>query len=228
MPSPRDLGTIPVLKTQENVLVEAAFVKIELPSPVGVVRFTNLHCGASGEIDLDIDGATETWKEYDVEVGDITESGEDETTLSWLRFANLAAFNGFDDKQFTKWANSPGLRKVPVDIYLAQFNPATGALLGSFLYFPGEFDGGEFDTYAQIVVKQRDTPWAKIIPYGRVSPTCVYVQNYRGVDCAYAGAEPGGQTTCGGTRADCELRSNQARFGGFDLMPPLGHEIEWI
>lgn len=51
--------------------------------------------------------------------------------------------------------------------------------------------------------------------YRYISDRCRYVAWFKGVECKYAGAD----TTCKGSLADCEAKSNSTNFGGF---PGLG------
>lgn len=242
MPLSRDLGTVPVGATNAGTFIERTCISIKFAA--GYVNLTNHPCpivnlnldlnldgtpdGAKdyNAISLNLDGTSRYYLQYGFTLGEITESSQDGKSASWLQFDNVAADNNYQDRQFTKWANSPGLRKVAVDVYSVHFDPATDAYLGSYLLFPGEFDGGEFGDIAQITLKMRDTPWAVQMLH-KVNGSCASLRNYRGVDCGYAGAEPVGQVTCSGSLGDCTLRGNQARHNGHTKLPKPGINIVW-
>jgi hypothetical protein len=238
----KDLGSVPLSSTQANTFLERICLQIKLST--GTVYLTNAVCSVQAislpppmgdntvkgynAVSLNLDGTARWYLQYGVELGEITESTQDGTSVSWVMFDNLAAENNLQDRQFTKWANSPGLRKVPVDVYSVHFNPTTGAYLGSYLLFPGEFDGGEFGPKAQLTLKQRDTPW-RVSMLHQINGTCASLRNYKqvGSDCGYAGPEPAGQLTCSGSIGDCLLRGNQARHNGFTMLPKPGTTISW-
>jgi len=50
----------------------------------------------------------------------------------------------------------------------------------------------------------------------RYLPTCAWV--FKGTECAYSG----GESSCDKTLSDCVARSNEDRFGGFDVVPTAG------
>lgn len=227
MVSPRNLGGISDAATQNNVIQVWDFVQIQIASPVGIQRFTNKPCDSSGFISLNLNSSgTANWYEYDVTIGNISESLQDLTTINYIKFGNLSAQNGFLDKQWTKWANSPGLRNATVWIYRAQFDPTTDVYLGSFIRFYGELGGGTFRDEATITVKPKDTPNVKESPDKPIGSSCVNL--YRGPDCSYTGLEPAGELTCDFSRGACNRRSNELNFNGFDRVPADGTEQQWL
>jgi hypothetical protein len=224
--SPRDLGGISDAATQDNNVQVYWFVRLDIASPVGTKCFTNKPCDATGKITLNLRGdGSFDWYEYDVEVGTIKEQVDDDTNLSFLKFGNVSAQAGLLDRQWTKWSNTPGLRGTTVWIYKAQFDPHTDSYLGAYLRFYGELGGGTYNDVAAITVRTKDADSES--PEAHIDSSCVFLRNYRGPDCGFAGSEPVGQLTCSGSRADCVLRSNQLNFGGFDRLPAEGSEQVW-
>ncbi len=56
-----------------------------------------------------------------------------------------------------------------------------------------------------------DSPFRKRFPLYTATPLhCPLVRNFKGAECAYAGAD----TTCAGTLVACRAKSNSVRFGG--------------
>lgn len=238
MPTVKNLGTVPLSETKAGTFIERTCIIIHFAS--GLVCLTNHPCSEVtlnldgvpknyNAVQLNLDGTPRWFLNYNLTLGEITEATSDGRSASWLQFGNLAASNNFQDRQITKWANSPGLRGVAVDIYSVHFSPVNDSYLGSYLMYPAEFDGGEFGPIAQITIKPRDTPWASRVPHAKIEGKCAFLRQYKvpGGDCGYTGAEPAGELTCGGTAKNCADRFNLARNGGFYELPKPGREIDY-
>lgn len=226
MPTTRDLGGISDAATQNNNIQVYTFVRLDIASPIGTKCFTNKPCDATGKITLNLRGdGSFDWYEYDVMIGTIKESIEDDSSISYLKFGNLSAQAGLLDRQWTKWSNTPGLRGATVWIYRAQFDPITDAYLGAYLRFYGELGGGTYKEEATITVRTKNADADS--PESCVNATCAFLRYYRGPDCGFAGAEPAGEVTCDGSRGACTRRSNQLNYGGFDRLAAPGTEQQW-
>jgi hypothetical protein len=225
--STRNLGGISDAATQDNVICIWDFVRLDIASPVGTKCFTNKPCDSTGLITLNLGGAGSfDWLDYDVVVGPVVESMQNAATINFVKFGNVSAQNTLLDKQWTKWASSPGLRGASIYIYRAQFDPITDSFLGGYLRFFGELGGGTFKDEATITVKPKDTTSVKESPDKPIGSLCVNL--YRGPDCGYTGAEPGVEVTCDFSRGACNRRANELNFNGFDRVPADGAEQEWL
>jgi hypothetical protein len=201
---------------QANVVDWSYFIRFDFGGGTGTLRFTDRY---SGDYTGNIDGAGSLlWTYSGFDVGPLDQSTNNPDSVSWLRFPNLDYF-------WTNLASTPGIRNIPVQVWRGQFD-ATGTLTDKWKAYQGVCDDHTISASFQVTLKPGTTPWAKALPAQIIGPLCLY--KYRDPQtCQYAGAEPGGETTCNKTRSDCALRANQAHFGGFDLMPAPGTKISW-
>lgn len=220
MVSLRDLGTIPLADLQANNIDWSFFLRLDFASGPGTQRFTDRACGATGSYTGSIDGSSQTWTERGLRVPYAAQSRNGLLDVSFFTIDNL-------DNTFSGWAQSgPGMRGVPVTLYIAWFSSA-GALDGSYIGFKGITDDGLYRSEAQVTLKPGSaTPWGKRMlgaPVG--GPVCPYI--FKDPDtCQYAG----GNTNCSHTRSTTDgcgvgFNNNLSRFGGDDMAPKPGTTI---
>ena len=212
-------ANVPTAQVQASEIDWSYFVRFDFPGVTGTKRFTDRYLG---DYTGNIDGAGSlVWTYSGFDVGPLDNASNNPTSVSWLKFWNLDS-----PPTWTTLANSPGLRNVPVQVWVAWFDTSTGALVNSYVVYKGTVDDHVISASAQLTIKPGVTPWARMLPAQIIGNLCLY--KYRdAATCQYIGAEPGAELSCNKTRADCVLRTNQARFGGADLTPKPGERIAW-
>lgn len=151
--------------TQANDIIHYAFVRVDVASPIGTKRFTDM----PGGLTANIDGAGSLpWSEDAVMAGALDQSDQDTMKVSWLKFANLPESPATVGK-WTTWANSPGLRNAPIFVYDAWFNInadlSIGSLAGALLLYQGKIDNHELLEVATLALKPFATPWTREVPW---------------------------------------------------------------
>jgi hypothetical protein len=115
----RDIGSIPVADLQANTIDWGWFVSVDIAAPVGMKRF----CNRAVNVTDNIDGSSQTWTcGVGLEVGNIDQGREFVLNPSTMSVDNI-------NNTWGNWANSPGLRDVPVEIYVVWYD-AAGAMTG--------------------------------------------------------------------------------------------------
>lgn len=214
---PRTLVSITDEMLAANEYEEWDFIKIIFPSPVGELRFTNRPTGYTGNID----GTSQVWGEIDYTHGPLTQSSQSILAVTWIQFANI-------DYNFTNYAYEYGIRNRLATLYTGVWDPSTtpSTFKEAYVSYDGTLDAGEFGIHAKITLKPHHTPWYYLIPRGKMEGRCI--NTYRDpMDCQYTGAEPISpvQLTCGYTRFDCRLRSNELNINIYDGMPKADEKM---
>lgn len=212
---PRTLGDITEAILAANEYEEWDFIKIEMPSPVGTLRFTNRPGGYEGNIDGDIND----WAEVDYTHGPLSQSSQNILVVTWIQFANI-------DYTWTNYALQYGIRNRITTLYTGVWNPVDDSFVDSYISYNGTLDAGDFGVTAKISLKPHHTPWYSPVPRGKMEGRCI--NTYRDpMDCQYTGAEPTSpvQLTCGYTRFDCRLRGNELNINIYDDMPKADEKM---
>lgn len=153
MPSLRTLGFASSL-TQANAVDFCHCVRIDGGAPMGTKRFTD----RAVDVVADIDGAgSQTWTSADVNVSAVDQNGTNYLAVSSLSFANL-------DYTWTSWAQSPGLRDAPVQVWRVWFD-AAGAIAGKYPLYIGSIDNQEHGIRSQLALKPFGAPWGRATPW---------------------------------------------------------------
>jgi len=211
---PRNTGSISDANFGAAVVDYDVFVKWEFPSPTGTKRYTTRSGGFTG----DIDGSSQTWTEFGIRIGALQQSMDGVLPVSWVEFDNL-------DYTWTNLAYTPGLRGVTVSIYFGWFDTA-GALIDAYLGYAGKADEHELSESCHVSLIPHTPIWTRRILGPDIGESCINI--YKDPDtCQYAGAEPGGETTCHKSRKNCNDRSNILNFNGDDLMPSHSTPFQW-
>ena len=96
------------------------FMRLDLPSPNGIIRLTNYPNGYVG----DIDGAgSQTWTHADLTVSSLTWAQQKPQDVSWVDIWNA-------DNVWSTLLLNYDLEFKPVRLWQGWFNPATGAIYG--------------------------------------------------------------------------------------------------
>lgn len=144
----RDIGDI----TDEQLTAATSdwcyFVKVDMPAPVGVKRFTQFR-----DFTGNIDGTVATWFNADVRVGRLPQSRANALAVSSLSFANI-------DYTWTNWAQNYGLRRRNITVYHVRFN-ADGSLNGEVRMYEGHIDNHSLLTRAEFAIKPFHIPWGR-------------------------------------------------------------------
>ena len=210
----RALGSITDALLGAAVVDYEPFIKWEFPSPTNTKRFTTRSGGFTG----DIDGSSQTWDEFGFRIGALQQSMDGVLPVSWVEFDNL-------DYTWTNLAYTPGLRGVVVSIYFGWFD-SSGALVDAYLGYSGKADEHDLSDKCRVSLIPHAPIWTNRILGPDIGESCI--NTYKDPDtCQYAGAEPGGETTCHKSRKNCDDRSNILNFNGDDLMPSPNTPFQW-
>lgn len=145
----RNIGTIDPNDLNSERIAWSWFVSINV-SGVGVQRYTD----SSDDYTGDIDGSSQTWTAWDLSVGNLDQGSQSAVSVSWIEVANL-------DETFSTWANSPGLRNADVEVWYAQFDVATDALVDSVPMYVGRIDNHRIGPRAYLALKPGRSTWAR-------------------------------------------------------------------
>jgi hypothetical protein len=219
VPDVRDVGAITQADLDAENISFNDFVRIEFPSPTGTKRFTNRPGGYVGNID----GASQTWDEYDVVVGRLAQGADSILDVSWVDFADV-------DNVFSGYAElHNGLTYISATIFRAHFaipdDPpdSPGALLDSYIVYDGRLDEAQVGTRIRISLVPHRTSMGKPLPARLFLPGC---QNEYGDEMCQRTPD-GTFPTCPKTRDACIARGNIVHFVGFDLIPKQNAVLKW-
>lgn len=148
----RVLSTLTTSDTQRADKSTSYFVRLDLPSPVGTLRYTDraLYAAighpnvdpAAGTITLSIDGGSQAWSQYDIVPVGLDQGTQKVLSLSALNVANVSDANG--NRKWTSYANSPGIKGSRVRVWKCYFNPDTYAFIEAVLFFDGKIEQGHY------------------------------------------------------------------------------------
>jgi len=118
-PVERNLDGIPTSELDKNVIAFYDFFRLDMPAPTGIIRRTNYPKGYVGNID----GTTQTWVHSHVAVSGINWTQPRPQDVGWVDLWNF-------DNLWSTLLLTVGLEYRPVQIWHAQYDAATRALLG--------------------------------------------------------------------------------------------------
>jgi hypothetical protein len=146
----RDIGSIPVADLQANTIDWGWFVSVDIAAPVGMKRF----CNRAVNVTDNIDGSSQTWTcGVGLEVGNIDQGREFVLNPSTMSVDNI-------NNTWGNWANSPGLRDVPVEIYVVWYD-AAGAMTGAVKMWSGRIDEQRHLQRSEFGLKPWRAQWAR-------------------------------------------------------------------
>jgi hypothetical protein len=148
----RDLGTITVEELQARNIDWSYFVEIDIKAPVGLVRFTNRKRDFVGELSGDLVPGNPDWILSNMNVGSLDQGRQSASSVSQIDFANL-------DWTWTNWANTPGLRKSEIRVWVGWFNADGATLSGYFLHYAGRIDNHRCGVRAELALKPGRAKW---------------------------------------------------------------------
>lgn len=123
----RDIGSIPIADIQAGIIDWSYFVRVDVPAPVGITRWTDRAASFTGNVD---GAGAQTWTAGNgLQIGDVQQGRELILNPTWFSLANL-------NYTWTNWANSPGLSNAAALIYVGWFG-AAGALTGGVKLYEG-------------------------------------------------------------------------------------------
>jgi hypothetical protein len=216
--STRNLGGITTANLQTSIKCLVHFIRFDIGGGVGAKRFV---IDSSDDLTLNVDGTgAQVWKAADIILGPMNQNMQRMLSVSSLSIANI-------DWTWTTWVNTAGtnsLRGTPVQVWRAQYD-VNGTLWGSYPLYQGRLDNGDYGARANVACIPYTITWGRTWPWSVSGALCPYV--YKDTDTCQSTST---DTDCPRTRLACQTRtggSNEAHFGGDDLMPRLNVAIPW-
>jgi hypothetical protein len=200
-----------------------AFIRMDLTS--GTYRYTTFNM----DISANIDGDTETWTSYPINVGALSQSNQNPLDLSWVEILDL-------DRVWTPLifgSNTP--RGKPISIWICQLDPLVSVVgvqpqpvpvtvRSTLGIWSGTISGGDLDEKGVIRLSLNAAPLWTLTVLRETTPNCQH--DFKDENCQYTGVD----TTCKKTRVDCTNRtggSNILHFDGADWMPLTDQTLYW-
>jgi hypothetical protein len=124
----RSIGSLPLERIQAGTIMWRWCVRVDVPAPIGIKRFTN----HDSDITFDIDGTVELWTSgVALQVGRVEQGVEFVLNPTELSFANI-------NNTWGNWAKTPGLAIAPVYIYVVWYDDDGVTIAGTFAVWTGK------------------------------------------------------------------------------------------
>lgn len=210
MPGPieRNLGGLATSETDKNAIKFFDFLRIDLPSPVGIVRFTNYPGGYVGDID---GSGSQSWIPSRVSPSEISWSQQTPADVAWVDLADL-------ENVWSTLMLNYDIEDRPAYLWQGWFNVLTGASLGNPQMWQGRTEkASRIGSYVRISLVPAQSQLSVKAPFIAILPTCqnVYKDPFT---CRYAGGIPDCDHSLGGANG-CEAHSNVINFNGWEEAP---------
>ncbi len=144
-----------------------------------------------------------TWTAYPFDLGDTGQSGDGKVQSVTLRASNVArSLTAY----LEAYAGLVGCAVRLIVVHAANLTADYSALTLAYTITACHVD----EHWAEFTLGA-ESPMRRRFPiYAAVPLHCSWVANFKGAECAYAGAD----AHCTGSLTDCRSKSNSARFGG--------------
>jgi hypothetical protein len=165
------------------------FLRLDLPSPNGIIRYTNFPQGYVG----DIDGAgSQTWVAADIKPSTLNWSQTTPEDVAWVDIWNT-------DNVWSTLLLNYNIDGYPIRLWQAWINPGNGALYGRPLMWKGLTDvcGTQGGTTMRLGLVPSRSNLGVMAPWAKCASTCQQV--FRDAFCQYAAiANPASLTASDG------------------------------